>query len=73
MKNTDRIWAVVGLGLMAVCLVCMLIGTFAGEAGALMMNVSLIAMAGAGAILLLLGVKRRKEQASQQNDQTDAE
>ena len=72
MKN-DRIWAVVGLVLIAASIVCMLVGAFAGEAKGLLMNISLICLAGSGAILLLLGVKRRKAQEDAQDDSQDSE
>lgn len=73
MKNADRIWAVAGLVLIAASILCMLAGSFAGDAKGLLMNISLFALAGAGAILLLLGVKRRKEQADVHDDQKHAE
>lgn len=73
MKNTDRIWAVVGLVLIAASILCMLAGSFVGAAKGLLMNISLFCLAGAGAILLLLGVKRRNAQTDDPQDKPDAE
>ncbi len=71
MKNMDRIWALIGLVLIAASLICMLAGCFLPDARALLMNISLITLAGAGAVLAFLGVKRSRDKQNEADNQQD--
>ena len=58
--KAQRILAVVGLVLMAVSLVCMIGGMFAGAAKGLVTLISLVCFLGAVVILLTLSAKRKQ-------------
>ena len=68
--KSHRIWAALGLVLMAVSLVCMMGGMFASAAKELMLQIALVAFLGAAAVLL--GLKAlQKRQESQENEKQE--
>ena len=69
--KAQRILAVVGLVLMAISLVCMIGGMFAGAAKGLVTLISLVCFLGAVGILLALSAKRKQaaEQASEEKSE----
>lgn len=69
MKKTHRIWAYIGLVLIAVSIVCMMAGMFAGAARALLLNISLTTFIAALAVLVILSVIRKRDQEAQQDEQ----
>lgn len=71
MKKSYRVWAVIGLVLICVSIVCMLVGMFAGAAKALLLNISLSTFVAAAAVLVFLAALRKRDaqQAEQENDQ----
>lgn len=70
--NNKRVWASLGLVLIAVSIVCMLAGMFAGEAKGLMLNISLITFAAAAAVLVFLTVAKKRDEEPA-GDKTDDE
>ncbi len=59
MKN-ERIWAWLGLALMAVSVVLMMVGLFTGAAKALLLNISLVCFLGAATVLMWLSYQRKR-------------
>lgn len=66
--NAQRILAAVGLVLMAISLICMIGGMFAGAAKGLVTLISLVCFLGAVVILLTLSA-RRKQAAEQESEE----
>ena len=64
--KAQRIWAVIGLILIVVSILCMLVGLFTGAAKALMMQIALFGFVGSVGILLALSLVRNK--ARQEDD-----
>lgn len=71
MNKNHRIWAVVGLALIAVSLVSMMIGFFSETLRALTFNISLTTFIAALAVLVVLSAIRKRD--AQQDDQEGAE
>lgn len=68
MKNSHRIWAVVGLALIAVSLLCMMVGFFAEPLRALLFNISLTSFIAALAVLVVLSaIRKRNAQENEEN------
>ena len=63
MNRSHRIWAVVGLVLIAISLLSMMVGFFAETLRALMFNVSLTSFIVAlGVLVVLSAIRKRNEQ-----------
>ena len=69
--KAQRILAVVGLILMAISLVCMIGGMFAGAAKGLVTLISLICFLGAVGILLALSAKRKQAEDAAPKDEAE--
>ncbi|MBQ8200221.1 MAG: hypothetical protein IJZ74_00485 [Clostridia bacterium] len=69
MNKNHRIWAVIGVVLVAASIVCMLAGALIEPLRALLMNISLMGTIAALAILVVLGAIRNR--AKQQDDQQE--
>ena len=67
--KAQRILAVVGLVLMAISLVCMLGGMFAGAAQKLLLSLSLYTFLGATTVLLYLSFKRKQAEAEKSDEE----
>ena len=68
--KSQRIWAAVGLILMAICLLSMIGGMFVGAARDLLLLIALCSFLGAAAVLM--GLKAlRKRQESQETDKAE--
>ena len=67
--KAQRIWAVIGLILIAASILCMLVGLFTGAAKALMMQIALFGFVGSVGILLALSIIRNKAKQDESNDQ----
>ncbi len=67
--KAQRIWAVIGLVLIVVSILCMLVGLFTGAAKALMMQIALFGFVGAVGILLALNAIRNKAKKDEDRDQ----
>ncbi len=65
----QRIGAVIGLVLMALSVVMMLAGMFAGNAKALLLNVSLVCFLLAVTVLFILNYQRRQPEEKAEEDQ----
>ena len=67
--KSHRIWAALGLVLMAVSLVCMMGGMFAGAAKELMLQIALVAFLGAAAVLLGLKALQKRQESQESEKQ----
>ena len=67
--KSQRIWAVVGLVLIAASIVCMMASMFVPAAKGLLLNISFGGFVGAAGVLLALGAIRRKQQEAQSKDE----